>query len=553
VTATERDRTRPTLSAFAEHVVGLARAGRVASVVLALVVAGCGASPASPSTGSTNGTGSVASIAPGSPSAVVSPTVGSPAASSAGPASDPELAYGHAATRDPAFTYQPDVIFVGGGAAIVRSVSADGLTWTIDGSAPGAADLKVGSVMLATSRLAGRVASISDDGGNRTVRMAPVTITDVIRDGHIAVDQPVAVDGLAYQELPALESTALTTPSPSGSPDASASPDPSASTGADVPARAPDAELAVARTTISIPPIQLAAQGSSLPQPAKQCLEVGLKGWYFAPCYQDGKLSLQITRKATSGQAEGAKFGGTVSLRVSGLTVHLDMGIANGATSSMTMTLEGVNGIDVSVGAGISTAADNSTIRVEVPIDTYVPLEAVTGLPLVAYIEWKTAVDMALSGKNSTLSTKGSYDLSGPIGVQNGVAVTPTLTVKTSILDSITGVTIGPSAATLASRVKVMLGVGLPGFASGPFMSVTVAIGFARGSVMGTPIADCKTASLNLWVGGGTGVEIDLSRIAAVAPDIAPWLKSASFSLEKEINTNVVSRTKTTPDSGACH
>ena len=552
VTAAERDRTGPMRTAFAGQETRPARAFAVSVLALALIAGGCGAGPASPSAGA-SGSGTIASIAPGSSTPVIIPSAGASAGSSFSPASDPELAYGHAATRDPAFTYQPAVVFVGGGAAIVRSVSADGLTWTFDGSAPGAADLKVGSIILATSRLAGRVAAISDDGGNRTVTLAPVTITDIIRDGHITVDQPLAVDGLAYQELPALESTAMTTPAPSGSPGASPSLDPTAPGGADLPMPALDAALAVSRTTISVPAIQLAAQGSSLPQPAKQCLEVSLKSWYFAPCYQSGKLSLQVTRKATSGKGEGGKFGGTIALRVSGLTVHLDLGISGGATSGMTMTLEGLDGIDVSVGAGISSAADNSTIRVEVPIDTYVPLEAVTGLPLVAYIEWQTSVDMALSGNNSTLATQGSYDLSGPIGVQNGTAVAPTLTVKESILDNITGVTIGPSAAVLASRVKILLGVGAPGFAAGPFSSVTVAVGFGRGSVLGTPVADCKTASLNLWIGGGTGIEMDLSRIAAVAPAVVgSWLKSASFSMEKEINTNVLSRTQTRPNSGAC-
>ena len=569
MTATDRDRTEPTRSAFAGRAAGRSagraalrdirpvRAAALVVVALALIVGGCGAQPASPSTGATIGNGSIVSLAPGA----ATPVIGSPAAStaaassgsSAGPASDPELAYGRAATRDPAFTYQSDVVFVGGGAAIVRSVSADGLTWSIDGSAPGAADLKVGSVLLATSRLVGRVAAVSDDGGNRTVTLAPIDITDIIRDGHIVVDQPLALDGLAYQELPALEASAVTplaSAGPSGSPDASPSADPSASAGADVAAPAPDAELAVARTTVTLPTIRLKAQsGGSLPPVSKQCMEVSLTGWSVAPCYQNGRLTFQVTHKVGT----GLKFGGSVTMRMPHLSTHMDLTVANGETGGATMTLSGVDGIDVSISAGIANQTDNAALRFEVPIDAYIPLEAVTGLPLVAYVEFKGAVDTALSGKNSTLTAQGSYDLSGPIGVQNGTAVAPTLSVAQSLIKSISGITIGASALTLAVRLKLMLGVGAPGFATGPFMSVTASFGIGRGSVLGSPIADCRTGSLNLWVGGGTGIEIDLGRIAAIAPAVVgPWLKSATFSMEKEVNTNVLSRTQTLPDSGAC-
>jgi hypothetical protein len=549
VTATRPGTARLARGAFAAAAARPVRSVAIAVLALALVAAGCGSSSASPSTGASSGTGLSGTVAPGSPTVVVSPSVGS----ASDPSFDPVVAYGRPATKDPAFTYQPDVVFVGGGAAIVRSVSADGFTWTIDGSAPGAADLKVGSVLLATSRLAGRVAAISDDGGNRTVTLAPALITDIIRDGHIHVDQPLALDGLTYQELPAFESTAispLASPGPSGAPGASSSPDPSASSGADVSAPAADAALAVARTTVTLPTVRLDAQPSATPPPyTKQCTEVGLNGWNFAPCYQAGKLTLQFTRAA----GPGLKFGGTFTLRTLHLSTQMDLSITEGQSSGATMVLNGVDGMDVSLQAGIANQVDNTGFRFEVPIDTYVPLEAVTGLPLVAFFEFKGSVDTALSGKNSTLTASGSYDLSGPIGLQNGTAVAPTLTVAQSLIESISGVTVGASAVTVAVRVKALLGVGGPGMAAGPFMSFTASVGIARGSILGSPIADCRTGSLNLWVGGGTGIEVDLSRVAEFAPKLlGPWLSKLSFSLEKEHNTNVLSRTQTLPNSGAC-
>jgi len=61
--------------------------------------------------------------------------------------SDNELRYGVAPTRNSEVVYQDDVIIVGHGADDVRSVSADGLTWTIDASAAHAEELQPGKIM----------------------------------------------------------------------------------------------------------------------------------------------------------------------------------------------------------------------------------------------------------------------------------------------------------------------------------------------------------------------------------------------------------------------
>src|SRR5712692_4353839 len=60
------------------------------------------------------------------------------------------LRYGYAPIASRAITYQPDVVIVQGGARSIRSASANGLVWTIDGSAPGADQVRVGKVMFVT-------------------------------------------------------------------------------------------------------------------------------------------------------------------------------------------------------------------------------------------------------------------------------------------------------------------------------------------------------------------------------------------------------------------
>ena len=51
-----------------------------------------------------------------------------------------------------AFNYQPDVVMLPAGAEAIRSVSPDGLIWTIDPDSRDAEDIRPGKVLLLTSR-----------------------------------------------------------------------------------------------------------------------------------------------------------------------------------------------------------------------------------------------------------------------------------------------------------------------------------------------------------------------------------------------------------------
>jgi hypothetical protein len=79
--------------------------------------------------------------------------------------------------------YQPDVVRIGGGVRAIRGVSRDGRTWVVDAHAPGAADLRVGQIMLGTVRASGRIVALRRGAASVEVTLAPVGLTDVVRDG----------------------------------------------------------------------------------------------------------------------------------------------------------------------------------------------------------------------------------------------------------------------------------------------------------------------------------------------------------------------------------
>ncbi len=118
--------------------------------------------------------------------------------------------YGLAPRPDPSVHLQDDVVIVGGGSSVVRSVSGDGTVWTLNSSAPHLSSLAVGKVMFLTDHGVGRVMAIDRTGASTTVTLAPVDITDVIRDAEFHVSQPVDVASLITQVLPGISS--LSTP-----------------------------------------------------------------------------------------------------------------------------------------------------------------------------------------------------------------------------------------------------------------------------------------------------------------------------------------------------
>src|SRR5262249_39832356 len=92
----------------------------------------------------------------GTPASAAPPPPTQPQALAAADLTDVERKYGRAPARDANVTYGRDVVIVDGGANIIRALSPDGLTWTIDPHAPHASELEVGKIAFVTGRCVGR-------------------------------------------------------------------------------------------------------------------------------------------------------------------------------------------------------------------------------------------------------------------------------------------------------------------------------------------------------------------------------------------------------------
>ena len=83
------------------------------------------------------------------------------------------------------FDLTPETVVIRHGAEVVRKISPDRSTFTLDGSAENVQELAPGKVMLIPGVDAGKVTSIRKEGKDVVVTVGAVKITDVIRNGTI--------------------------------------------------------------------------------------------------------------------------------------------------------------------------------------------------------------------------------------------------------------------------------------------------------------------------------------------------------------------------------
>ncbi|SCL44308.1 hypothetical protein GA0070606_0231 [Micromonospora citrea] len=463
----------------------------------------------------------------------------------------PELVarFGQAPAKDPSgLTYQPDVVVVGGGAAAVRSVSGDGLVWTVDADAPGLERLDVGEVMFLTSRAVGRVAVKQRRGGQVEVTLVPVQLHEVIRDGAVKLDVPidagdVDLGGVTVQEVPDLPGTVRTL----AEADRDVRPAAATSAAEPVPARAGGGRTRFAAGVRHGQRLQAARPGE-LPPPARSKLRVTVGKWQLGTALDARGLTLS----AFHAGGENFKFGGDITLRFTRLTLATDLALSGGRASYAGTSIRGIESLRVKVQAGVAEGVgDNAKVRLEVPVDMAPRQVVVGGVPMVVILKLKFFLETALTGRNSTLTAEGEWALDGPVGVAGNEPVAPRFSTTTPLIDSIGGIAIGPSGLVVGSEFRFVLGFGIPGVAAGPYVKLRASIGVTNGSALGAPLARCQRVDRVIKIGSGVGLNLD-GELAELISQRIPGRPKVKADLETEVLFTVDKSSQVRPDVPLC-
>lgn len=463
-----------------------------------------------------------------------------------------ELTYGRAPSQDGRLEYQPDVVIVGGGAASIRAASVDGVSWLIDGRAPHAGEIVEGKVMFLTTRAVGRVLRVERRGVDLAVVLGPFEITDVIRNGRIKVHQAIAAGTVVTQLRP-------------NAPDAVRLEAPALSSTAFGGTRGEPAQLVMR-------PVSLVLVGQDAPQPppategfcaaGMQCTlppatrtpagSVKVEPFTFEAEFTDDSKTVGVNGTVSYSKPGTMEWSGVLGVTFDKGAIDVDCVIQGGKVTSSHAHLVGLRSVRIKAAAGSVTGEHTAKARLAFPIEYNIPVPAEP--PFNLNFQFKAIVELAWTGKNSTISGEGEITFDGsPLGIDISSSGSTLrdggAKVSKEPVDHIEGVSMGPTGFVFAAQLKVLYGLGTSALSAGPFAAVTVSTGLTNGSSIG--IVQCKQASVDVVVGGGVGYKIEPA-VVGVLKAILPDLKIGSEASAGYVSKSVLHGVKSRPEVAAC-
>jgi hypothetical protein len=385
-----------------------------------------------------------------------------------------EQKYGIAPIPDASVTYQPDVIVVGGGADSIRGQSKNGFIWTIDASAPRAAELTPGKIFFMTGRAVGRVLNIRKDGDSLVIVTGPVELTDIVKQADIQI-AAVPIDfgeALAYEtpELPRYTDMSVQTDMPE--------------------AHATPAMFVQTQATDDAPDV------------------TSLVNFKTSPFANSQGLGMRV-----SSDGGGLKVTAQAYVHLARPTLDVVLKITpGGGVTEASVELRGAAGLTFQFAAGTDVGRRANVNGILEPnIDFSIPVGGIGPLPFSVTVRQRFVVTTSFGVRNSTISATGDYTFKGgfKVGYFGGkwdVGGPMGFSAKQSMLQSAGGISIAPTGINLTHQLRVIVGIGAAGFCVGPYFSFTSAIGLFKGSDLG--MIACREATLVVSLRGGVGYSI---------------------------------------------
>ena len=411
-----------------------------------------------------------------------------------------QLQYGIAPKRDPHVTYADDVILMEEGDKAIKMAASDGMTWVFDASAPHVAELQEGKIVFATGRAVGRIGQLQRSGDSVTVRLAPVQITEVIKEGHFIASGPLHPQDLIVYSAPDFPSVVdLTAPASKPTMDWDA--------GAGVPRLLRTAWVALAA------PQGAGAGGAGGPVPAPPAA-IGK-----APALNLDNDGLKIFPLAGSDTSVGVEFlynkNGTHlksdgRLRLGGASVDFELLIKHGSIETFGMRVTGMASMELEFES--YTDQDrfvNASFVGDPNVDMTIPMP-VGGVPLSLTVSTKFIFTTGFSAKTSTLTGHAKYSATGSlfIGKENGsVGVFPKVTTDADgdLGRNVDGISVGINSMNLTFNVQPMVGIGAFGFTTGVYVDIIFGGDVVKQSNIASP---CKVGYMRASADAGVGYKL---------------------------------------------
>lgn len=415
-----------------------------------------------------------------------------------------ERKYGIAPKPDSRVTYQDGIVLMEHGDQAIREAKTDGMTFIFDATAEHVGEFEEGKIIFATGRVVGRVGQLIRSGDTVTVKLAPVTLTEVVKKGTFMIDSTFSAKNLLIYSAPDFPNTIdVAAKQQSDNLDRKLS-EPSylragfMQTGVTLPS-----ELGKDLSTreppkppmLPAPPVTLSAGLSVVPAIGSDG-GIGInfsyaKNGVIFNAYGQMVLPSPRVRFLLQIDSSGIK---TFGIEISG-------------SIGLRMSIQAFSDVERFINVNSTTAA---------PIDFSLPCP-IAGLPLALSFRTSFNLHTKFSAKTSTLTSSGSWTMDGTLfaGYKGGKESheKPPVRNTSSLAGNVSGVSVGINTIGGGVNVRPMIGLGGFGFMTGVYMGVTFT---AEVFKQASEAHDCHGANGSATIDSGVGYKLPTAVVALV-------------------------------------
>jgi len=406
---------------------------------------------------------------------------------------------------------QPDVVIVHGGASVLKQVSEDHGTWTLDKSASGVSNLAPGKVLLIAGLDCARVTSITDNGSTIDVTVTPVAFIDVIQEGSFQFQNQAInpAQGIVTQVPAAVINAGDVTDG--GAPDGGdgGTSDASCDSGAGGSDGGSDAGG-----------VGCLDFGGLRVQPQSTNVSLSINGWTVSFVASPSGSGVDIDAKSSSmiGSINASAEIKVHVQSVSGVSGSLNVSGGSITSSSLTAPVDGSVDLSVQVSTPVGAQFPKQAL-IKLPIAVNYPFPCIAGIPCYLSFSTNFLMQPSLATKNAVLGVSTHVDFSGTDGMTfnggNASATSkPSVTPPLDVLNTVTAPpSLGTTAIVFAAQgPRIGLGIGTMAFGSGVkagiFADVVNSLAVTIASAM-DPIP-CQSASWTYASHAGGEMSISL-------------------------------------------
>ena len=415
--------------------------------------------------------------------------------------------FGIAPKRSAQVEYQPGVLIMEHGDEAIRSLANDGMSWQFDAHAPQVDQFKEGKIVFATGLAVGRILSLKAGVDVVTVVLGPVQLTDVIKRGKFAMNEPIDVSNVIAYTAPDFPQPAETTyPFGSATSDIQQAPARFYTTGF----YATQAQVTPGIIQIPQPPTPLPAipTADSLGKLPVVNIDSDVRS---VPVLALNKVGAQLYYYKKGGPSVFAE----ATMSITKLQVRFVLDIEDSTIIECGIHVDGAVGLGLQLNA-ITYGKDfrvNVDRKLWVPVDLKIPLGLNGAIPVPFSVTFNTMLELhtGFSARNATLSAEGDYTFGGGLfagykkagGWQVSTSKDPVALKDIGLTTK--GVSVGIDSLILSASERVMVGIGAFGFNTGVYGGLRFG-----GTVLAAPTNAwaCRQGTIGAYFDYGVGYSL---------------------------------------------